>query len=128
MLGDEHAAIERHIRELDRVGEHLDLLDSEMAESVLDDPAIKRLMTITGVNLTVAVGLVAEIGDIDRFSSPPKLLSHFGLQPRVHQSELGALHHGWFSKIGRSHAWAMLVEAAWATVKAPGRLQKVRLD
>ena len=111
-----------NIRELDRLGEDLDLLDREIAESVLDDPAIKRLMTITGVNLTVAVGLVAAIGDIARFSSPQKLVSYFGLNPRVRQSGLGAAHHGRISKIGRSHARAMLVEAAWAAAKALGPL------
>ena len=119
---DERAAIERHVRELDRLGEDLDLLDREIAESVLDDPAIKRLMTITGVNLTVAAGLMAAIGDIARFSSPQKLVSYFGLNPRVRQSGLGAAHHGRISKIGRSHARAMLVEAAWAAAKAPGPL------
>ena len=122
MPGDEHAAIERHIRELDRLAENIDLLDREIAESVPDDAAIKRLMTITGVNLTVAAGLMAAIGDIARFPSPQKLVSYFGLNPRVRQSGLGAAHHGRISKIGRSHARAMLVEAAWAAAKAPGPL------
>ena len=85
-------------------------------------PAVKRLMTITGVNLTVAAGIVAAIGDIRRFNSPQKLVSYFGLNPRVRQSGLGAAHHGRISKIGRSHARAMLVEAAWAAAKAPGPL------
>ncbi len=119
---DERAAIERHIRELDRLAGDLDLLDREVAESALGDAAVKRLMTITGVNLTVAAGLMAAIGDIARFSSPQKLVSYFGLNPRVRQSGLGAAHHGRISKIGRSHARAMLVEAAWAAAKTPGPL------
>jgi len=119
---DERAAIERHLRELDRLGDDLRVLDQEIAQSALDDAAIKRLITITGVNLAVAAGLVAAIGDIGRFSSPQKLVSYFGLNPRVHQSGLGAAHHGRISKVGRSHARAMLVEAAWATAKAPGPL------
>ena len=119
---DERAAIERHIRELDRLAEDLDLIDREIAQSALDDPAIKRLMTITGVNLTVATGLMAAIGDIARFTSPQKLVSYFGLNPRVRQSGLGAAHHRRISKIGRSHARAMLVEAAWAAAKTPGPL------
>jgi len=65
---------------------------------------------------------MAAIGDITRFSSPQKLVSYFGLNPRVRQSGLGAAHHGRISKIGRSHARAMLVEAAWAAAKAPGPL------
>nr|WP_245306848.1 MULTISPECIES: transposase [unclassified Rhizobium] len=67
----------------------------------------------------MATGLMAAIGDISRFKSPQKLLSYFGLNPRVRQSGLGAAHHGRISKMGRSHARAMLLEAAWAA-KAPG--------
>jgi transposase len=119
---DERAAVERHVRELDRLAEDLAVLDREIAQAAIDDPAVKRLITITGVNLTVATGIVAAIGDISRFKSPQKLVSYFGLNPRVRQSGLGAAHHGRISKVGRSHARAMLVEAAWAAAKAPGPL------
>jgi transposase len=40
-------------------------------------------MTITGVNSIVAMSVLAAIGDIHRFSSPEKLVSYFGLNPRV---------------------------------------------
>jgi transposase len=119
---DERAAIDRHVRELDRLAEDLALLDRQIAQDAIDDPAVNRLMTITGVNLTVAAGIVAAIGDIGRFNSPQKLVSYFGLNPRVRQSGLTAAHHGRISKIGRSHARAMLVEATWAAAKAPGPL------
>ena len=119
---DEREAIDRHLRELDRLGGDLAILDREIAEASLDDGAVKRLMTITGVKLTVAASLMAAIGDIHRFSHPGKLVSYFGLNPRVRQSGLGPAHHGRISKIGRSHARAMLVEAAWAAAKAPGPL------
>ena len=119
---DERAAIERHIRELDRLNDDLEVLDREIAEGALDDRAINRLLTITGVNLTVAAGLIAAIGNIARFKSPQKLVSYFGLNPRVRQSGLGPAHHGRISKVGRSHARAMLVEAAWAAAKTPGPL------
>jgi transposase len=119
---DERATIERHLRELDRLGEDLTILDREIGTAVVDDPAVKRLLTIAGVNVTVAAGLVAAIGDIKRFSSPQKLVSYFGLNPRVRQSGLGLAQHGRISKIGRAHARALLVEAAWAAAKAPGPL------
>lgn len=119
---DERAAIERNIRELDRLTEDQAGLDREIALSVMQDASVRRLMTITGVNLTVAVGVMAAIGDIARFESPQKLVSYFGLNPRVRQSGLGDAHHGRISKVGRSHARAMLVEAAWAAAKAPGPL------
>ncbi len=119
---DEAEAIGRHIRELDRLAEDLELLDREIAQSGLEDPSIKRLLTIAGINVTVAAGLVAAIGDIKRFSSPQKLVSYFGLNPRVRQSGLGFAQHGRISKSGRSHARSMLVEAAWTAAKAPGPL------
>ena len=99
------------------------MLDRDIAQGALEDEPIRRLRTITGVNLTVAAGLMAAIGSIDRFNSPQKLVSYFGLNPRVRQSGLGPAHHGRTSKAGRSHARAMLVEAAWAAAKAPGSLR-----
>ena len=120
---DELAAIDRHLRELDRLGEDLVILDREIAQTAIDDPAVKRLLTITGVNLIVAAGLVAAIGNIRRFPDPERLVSYVGLNPRVRQSGLGLAQHGRISKRGRSHARAMLVEAAWAAAKAPGPLR-----
>jgi transposase len=45
------------------------------------------LITIGGVNAIVVVGALAAIGDIARFSSPEKLVSYLGLNPRVRQSD-----------------------------------------
>jgi transposase len=42
----------------------------------------------------------------------------------VRQSGLSAAYHGRISKVGRSHARAMLVEAAWAAAKAPGAVAR----
>lgn len=122
---DEREAIFRHVRELDRLGEDLAALDRTIAEGALEDASIHRLLTITGVNLAVAAGLMAAIGDIARFDTPQKLVSYFGLNPRVRQSGLGAAHHGRIGKVGRSHVRAMLVEAAWAAAKAPGPLARL---
>jgi transposase len=86
---DELMAIERHLRELDRLGEDLSILDREIAQAAIDNPAVKRLLTVSGINLTVAAGVIAAIGDIKRFASPQKLVSYLGLNPRVRQSGLG---------------------------------------
>ena len=80
-------------------------------------------MTISGVHVTVAVGLFAAIGDISRFASPEKLVSYLGLNPSVRQSGNGPAHHGQITKQGRAHARGMLVEAAWAAGRAPGPLR-----
>lgn len=67
---DERAAVIRHVRELDRLGEDLAALDRDIAETSLEDVPTNRLLTITGVNLAVAAGLMAAIGDIGRFDRP----------------------------------------------------------
>ncbi|WP_348626504.1 transposase [Mesorhizobium sp. LNJC384A00] len=120
---DERAAIARRIREIDRLAEDLVDLDGDIARDAIDDPRVGRLQTITGVNAVVATGIIAAIGDIHRFREPQKLVSYFGLNPRVRQSGLGIAQYGRISKHGRSHARAMLVEAAWAAAKAPGPLR-----
>jgi len=120
---DERLAVEQRLRELDRLDEDLSAIDKLLCESVLQDVQLKRLLTITGVNCIVAIGLLAAIGDISRFASPQKLVSYFGLNPRVRQSGLQPAQHGHISKVGRAHARAMLVEAAWSAANAPGPLR-----
>lgn len=73
------------------------------------------------MNLAVSAGIVAAIGDITRFNSPQKLVSYFGLNPRVRRSGLGAAHDGRISKILRSMR-APCWSSAWAVAKAPGPL------
>ncbi|MGH7190232.1 MAG: transposase, partial [Acetobacteraceae bacterium] len=70
------------------------MLDRDIAQAVIHDPVVKRLLTITGVNLIVAAGLVAAIGDVLRFASSERLVSYVGLNPRVRQSGLGLAQHG----------------------------------
>jgi transposase len=120
---DERLSLEQRLRELDRLGEDLAALDRLLGEAVLEDARVHQLLTIAGVNATVAIGLLAAIGDIARFRSPEKLVSYFGLNPTVYQSGLHPAQHGHISKRGRSHARAMLVEAAWAASKSPGPLR-----
>jgi transposase len=120
---DELRAITRHVREIDRLAGDLASLDADIAQETVDDPAVQRLLTIAGVNAIVASGIVAAIGEISRFKEPQKLVSYFGLNPRVRQSGLGLAQYGRISKHGRAHARGLLVEAAWAAAKAPGPLR-----
>ncbi len=113
----------RHLDELDRLGAELAILDKDLAQRALDEPDVKRLMTIGGVNAIVAASVLAAIGDIRRFSSPERLVSYLGLNPSVHQSGDHPAFHGHITRRGRGHARAMLVEAAWSIAAAPGPLR-----
>ena len=120
---DETAAIERHLREYDRLTEDLRVLERELARDALASAETKRLLTIPGVDMVVAVGLLAAIGPIHRFSSPDRLVAFLGLNPSVHQSGNGPARHGRITKQGPCHARTMLVEAAWQAVRSPGPLR-----
>lgn len=120
---DQRRVVLRHAGELDRLGAELADVDKSLAHEALDEPLVKRLVTITGVNAIVAMSLLAAIGDIHRFSSPQKLVSYFGLNPRVRQSGDKPAYHGRITKQGRAHARSMLVEAAWVISGAPGPLR-----
>ncbi len=120
---DEREAVERHVREYDRAGEDLRVVERELARGALADASVKRLMTIPGIDMVVAVGLTAATGPIERFKKPDQLVSYIGLNPSVHQSGEGPARHGRITKQGRTHARTMLVEAAWQAVRGPGPLR-----
>jgi transposase len=79
--GDERLAIERHLREFDRLGEDLRVIERDLALSALNDNRVKRLMTIPGVDMVVALAIVSAIGEVSRFDKPHKLVSYLGLNP-----------------------------------------------
>jgi len=120
---DESDAVERHLREYDRLTDDLRVVERELARDALTNPKVKRLMTIPGVDMVVAVGLMAAIGPAERFPGPDRLVAYLGLNPTVHQSGEGRPRHGRISKQGRIHARTMLVEAAWQAVRGPGPLR-----
>src|SRR5215218_8807128 len=120
---DERRAVEALLRQLDFHAGELRLIDAELGRVALGSDEVKRLMTIPGVDATVALSIVAAVGDFQRFRSPQKLVSYLGLNPRVRQSGGQPASHGRITKQGRAHARGMLVEAAWVAVKTPGPLR-----
>ena len=120
---DERRAAEALLRQLDFHAQELRLIDAELARVALGCRDTRRLMTIPGVDVTVAMSITAAVGDFSRFASPNKLVRYLGLNPRVKQSGGQPASHGRITKQGRAHARGMLVEAAWVAVKTPGPLR-----
>jgi transposase len=120
---DERRAAEALLRQLDFHAQELGLIDAELARIALGCDDTRRLMTIPGVDVTVAMSITAAVGDFSRFASPNKLVRYVGLNPRVKQSGGQPASHGRITKQGRAHARGMLVEAAWVAVKTPGPLR-----
>lgn len=85
-------------------------------------PVVEALMSLRGIDLVAGMTLVAEIGDIRRFTHPRELMSFLGLVPSEHSSgntrRLGAI-----TKCGNAHARRVLVEAAW-NYRFPARISR----
>ena len=120
---DERQAVEALLRQLDFHGQELQIIDAQLSQIALASDDVKRLMTIPGVDSTVALSIVAAVGDFGRFASPGQLVSYLGLNPRVRQSGSQPASHGRITKQGRAHARGMLVEAAWSAARIPGPLR-----
>jgi len=120
---DEQRSIDALIRQLDFHGDELAEVERDIAVDAVDDPVIARLMTVPGINVTVAMSIVAAVGDFSRFESPDRLVSYLGLNPKVNQSGNRAAKHGRITKAGRAQARGMMVEAAFSACRSPGPLR-----
>jgi transposase len=120
---DERLTLDGCLRQVDFLDTEVAALDREIAKQALAWPEVLRLMTVPGVNVQTAATFMASVGDVRRFSSPRKLVSYLGLDPRVRQSGNGPARHGRISKTGASEARHMLGEAAWKVTLTPGPLR-----
>ncbi len=77
--------------ELKMLLDRIDLLSEQISEY---EQEIKRIMdqldpsilSIPGISYTLGATILAEIGNIQRFASPAKLLAFAGLEPSIYQS------------------------------------------
>lgn len=89
-------------------------LDGKIAGQLADDPGYRAIQTIPGVGPVLGAVFVAEIGDVDRFSTAGHLCSWAGLTPKHHESDTTVV-RGHITKQGsRLVRWAA-VEAAQKT-------------
>src|SRR3954469_5910882 len=120
---DERLTLEAGLRQLDFLGGELAQVDRVIAEQVIDDHDVRRLLTVPGIDVVTASTLIAVIGDIGRFPTARHLVGYLGLHPSVRQSGNGAARHGRTSKEGPAAARHVLVEAAWSAARSPGPLR-----
>lgn len=76
------------------------------------ESVVNALQALRGVAAITAIGLVAEIGDLNRFEHPRKLMGYLGLVPSEHSSG-ERTSRGSITKTGNGHARRLLIEAAW---------------
>ena len=120
---EERETVDAGLRQIDFLDAEVAEVDRVIARHALQWPEIGRLMTVPGVNVTVAATFLAAVGDIRRSPTQAKLVGYLGLDPRVRQSGHAPAKHGRISKQGSAPGRHALVEAAWSTVRSPGPLR-----
>ena len=75
-----------HLSLIDQINEALTVVGADIAVHALQDPTIRRLMTLPGLDVTVAASVASVIGDIHRFNNPQRLVSYLGLNSSVRRS------------------------------------------
>jgi transposase len=99
-----------------RTRERLQRLEQELHAQVTACrvwPVVDALQALRGVQFTVAVTLVAELGDLSRFDHPTELMKYLGFTPSEYTSG-ERRRQGSITKAGNTHARRVLVEGAWA--------------
>jgi transposase len=118
VLEDCITAVEAATARRDRLQAHI--------EAVLPDwslaPVVRALQALRGMALVAAATLIAELGDITRFTNPRQLMAYLGLVPSEHSSG-GTRRQGGITKAGNGAARRMLIEAAWS-YRFPPRISR----
>jgi transposase len=107
---------QEYVRTVTEHTERLERLEQELQEHVKAwrlHPVVEALQALRGVQCTVAVTMVAEIGDLTRFDNPRELMKFLGLIPSEYTSA-EKRRQGPITKAGNTHARRVLVEGAWA--------------
>jgi transposase len=105
-----------YVRAVHESTERLQRLEQELQDQVKSwrlQPVVEALQALRGVQFTVAVTMVAAIGDLTRFDTPRELMTCLGLIPSEYSSG-EQRRQGSLTKAGNAHARRALVEGAWA--------------
>jgi transposase len=71
---------------IDDLEEQIAEINRRLKEGHAEHPYVPLLLTVPGIGWVLAFTIAAEIGEIERFSSPEKFTGYTGLCPRVNQS------------------------------------------
>ena len=108
-------AFTEYILAVQAADQRVERLTTALGQSITGwrhEPVVRALQALRGIEMISAVGIVAEIGDFNRFEHPRKLMAYLGLVPSE-QSSGERLHRGSITKTGNAHVRKLLTEAAW---------------
>jgi transposase len=121
----QHIVFQEYVRAVNEHTARLQRLEQELQEQGKTwrvSPVVEALQALPGVQCTVAVTTVAELGDLTRFHNPRELMKFLGLIPSEYSTG-ERRRQGAITKAGNSHARRALVEGAWAS-RSPAQVSR----
>ncbi|MGC1684455.1 MAG: IS110 family transposase [Candidatus Acidiferrales bacterium] len=104
-------SVDTYLELIGQLDQKISFEEQQLNARAKSDPAVRDLMTIPGIGAYSAAVLLAEIGDVHRFSDKRQLYSYAGLVPRVRQSGEHT-RSGHITREGSRNLRWILVEAA----------------
>ncbi len=117
--------VSRCLTVIEVLDEQIKELSAEVRRRAGESREAGWLMSIPGVGYFSAIALLAEMGDISRFSDAEKLCNYAGLVPSTNQSG-GKSAHGRITKQGSPTMRWLLEECVWAHLRCASNTSLTR--
>jgi transposase len=117
----ERLVLDSELRQLGTVEQEIDRIDTQLSAIACQEPRVRLLMTLPGVNYVVALGLLSALGDVSRFADGAHVAAYLGLVPSTRQSGRRC-YQGSITKAGRSQTRWLLTQSAQHVARHPGPL------
>jgi transposase len=123
----DHAAQEAtlldYLHEVEHAASRIARLEHAIDEAVETAPVrmravIAALQALRGIAQVSAVTIVAEVGELSRFTKPRQLMGYSGAVASEDSSG-GRIQRGAITKTGNAHLRRIIIEAAWAYQHRP---------
>jgi transposase len=117
-------ALLHYVHEVDHAAARIVRLDQAIEEALKTVPpkmraVIEALKALRGIAQVSAVTIVAELGEISRFTKARQLTGYAGMVASEHSSG-EKTRRGGITKTGNAHLRRVVVEASWAYQHRPG--------
>ena len=108
--------IENYLSVIDDLTSRINKVDVQLRQKLRKDKQAQLLKTIPGIGVITAHVILAEVGDINRFSNHHKFARYIGIVPSLHQSGQ-MLHSGHITKQGNKYLRTAFVESAQTAIR-----------
>lgn len=95
----------------------IELCLDEMRDLASEIPLYQQLLSIPGIGENLAIRLIGELGDLDRFERSEQLVAYAGIDPRVYQSGQMTGEHLHITKKGNKHLRTLLFLAVSSNIR-----------